>query len=254
MNELQVIFSFISLSIFCGIFYMLSAKERSYEKNSLKIILIGGIGWFVAFFLRIFPLAVLQVFSLMLLGANISDPNSVIKMAQHPLVLIWGPILAALFEEGIRYYIIRRYTLVKSFIFRSLVIFGLGWGIGEISIIYVPNMIAALFFQQEILWILLIAGIFERMVAVSFHVLMAILVYFAISEQWPKKWSLYLAMCFHFLLNTLIIVWKIFLNNIDMAAYVWSLEISLAILTAIFYIFITKYWKAHYYDKIENLS
>ncbi len=252
MNELQIIFSFISLAIFCSIFYILSAKERSYETNSFKILLIGGVGWFVAFFLRIFPLTLLQVFSLMLLGVNISDSDSVIKMAQHPLVLIWGPILAALFEEGIRYYVIRRYTLVRSFIFRSLIIFGLGWGISEILIIYVPNMIAALFFQQDILWIFLIAGIFERMVAVSFHVLMAILVYFAIYEQWSKKWSLYLAMCFHFLLDALIIVWKIFLNNIDMAAYVWSLEISLAILTAIFYIFITKYWKIRYNNKIGN--
>ena len=146
MNELQVLFScgLLILLIFISFLYMIKSADNKTEL--FIIFIIGAAGWTLALFARLVPLQVLQ------------------SITSYPIVLIWGPLLAALFEESAR--------LICMFISRNIredrnrtpFMLGLGWTSAEIFLLYILNIIILLF-QPEVAWALMLTGLVERIIA-----------------------------------------------------------------------------------------
>ncbi|MFX1255119.1 MAG: DUF2614 family zinc ribbon-containing protein [Promethearchaeota archaeon] len=243
MNELQVYFSIGLLVLLILISFLYMIKSADNKTEFFIIFIIGAAGWTAALFARIVPLLVLQSISLILLGADLTDPLSTAQYATNPIVLIWGSILAALFEEPAR--------LICMFISRNIredrnrtpFMLGLGWTSAEIALLYFSNIIFLLFITEEIPWALMLTGLVERIIASVLHITLSYIIFYALFEMpFLKKFGLWLAMLFHFVINTIAVVWMVLFQNIDYLLYVWSLEAVLAITAFAMALFAWKYW------------
>ncbi|MFX0061841.1 MAG: hypothetical protein ACFFC7_06605 [Candidatus Hermodarchaeota archaeon] len=243
MNELQVLFScgLLILLILISFFYVIKSAEDKIE--FFIIFIIGAAGWTLALLARLVPLQVLQAISLILLGADLTSSVSILEYASNPIVLIWGPILAALFEESAR--------LICMFISRNIredrnrtpFMLGLGWTSAEIVLLYILNILFLLFQTEEVVWALMLAGIAERIIASALHITLSYIIFYALFEApFLKKFSLWLAMVFHFVVNAFIVVWIVLFQNIDYLLYAWSLEAVFAITVFVMALFTWKYW------------
>ncbi len=226
----------ITLSLLVGITVFWLFTVRNSDKRMFgKIFTLGALGWTGAFLLRLVPLSIMQVVALLYLGADFSDPHSVARLAGHPLVTIWGPILAALFEEGTRYFIVLKHDPIEHDTRLGPLTLGLGWSTAEIMIIYGLTILGLTLnpqLQQFSDWSLVLAGGFERLSATTLHVALSFLVFQAKQEQFPQTISLWLAMFFHFTINALIIAWQLVAGPIlgeDQLASIWPLEFAIAI-------------------------
>ncbi len=222
---------------------------RNHERRILfKILVLGALGWTVAFLLRLVPLGILQSMALLILGADFSDSESIASLSYHPLVIIWGPILATLFEEGVRYFIILKHEPVERNPSLGPLSLGLGWSSAEILLIYGASAVAVAFtpgLQEPSEWVLVFLGGFERISATIIHVALSYLVLQAKSEQFPRTVSLWLAMVFHLVINGLAITWLqlagVLIGN-DALLLSLSLEIGIFIVALAVLSFVHYYW------------
>ncbi|MFX1532932.1 MAG: YhfC family glutamic-type intramembrane protease [Promethearchaeota archaeon] len=242
MNELQVFFSIGLLILLILISFLYMIKSADNKTEFFIIFIIGAAGWTVALFARLVPLQLLQSISLILLGADLTSSVSIAQYASNPIVLIWGPLLAALFEESAR--------LICMFISRNIredrnrtpFMLGLGWTSAEIVLLYIFNIIALLF-QPEVAWALMLTGLVERIIASALHITLSYIIFYALFETpFLKKFSLWLAMVFHFVVNAFIVVWIVLFQNIDYLLWAWSLEAVFAITVFAMALFTWKYW------------
>jgi len=140
--------------------------------------LLGGGGWFIALLLR-----------LPLLGL-ISRMNIIVR-------LVLSAFLAGIFEEGVRY-VIMKFRMGSNTLFTRCLTFGLGWGLFEALVIYcfnVPLIIALGSYTV----IGLMAGAIERNIAILIHVTMTLLI--ALSIALAKLRYFVLAVTLHALID-----------------------------------------------------
>ena len=243
MNEFQVFFSIgiVLLTILISFIYMI--QNVSLKSKFIVMYLLGALGWTGAYFLRLFPLSLFQVFSLAALGADFTSQEGILEFAYHPLVNIWGPIFAAIFEETIRYICVSKHTPVRSDRIRGPFFVGLGWATGEIIMVYALPLIGTIASTTAIGLENYIPGILERIIASVLHIGLTFIVLYAIWESRPKV-SLLVAMLWHFLFNIFVVVFMaIFKEDIfSNLVIIWTLEIVLCLTSIALIIFVWKYW------------
>ncbi len=243
MNEFQVFFSLSVLFLIILITFIYMIRNVSMKRIFLVMFLLGALGWTGAYFLRLFPLSLFQVFSLVTLGADFTSQEGILKFAYHPLVNIWGPIFAAIFEETIRYICVSRYIPVRSDRIKGPFFIGLGWTTGEIIMVYALPLMGTLASTTTIGLEQYIPGILERIIASILHIGLTFVVLYAIWETRPKI-SLLIAMLWHFLFNILAVIFMaVFKEELfSNLAIIWILELLLGLASITLIIFVWKYW------------
>jgi uncharacterized membrane protein YhfC len=167
--------------------------------------LLGGIAWLLAFLIRI-PLL-----------------NLIPDIGIVGLILI-ASLLAALFEEIIRYFLLKYFKNARE----NPIITGLGWGVTEAVIIYALNIAMLLLMNQAISFSDVVPGAVERLIITGFHTGLTLIVYKSLKDY---KY-LILSIFFHFFLNIVAtITYSVFNFN------VWIIELIILTITLItFYI------------------
>lgn len=213
--------------------------KSSNRTGALKILIIGGAGWLIAFILRIPVLTIFQILSLLVLGMDLNlllDPHALEIIAQysmHPLVQLWGPLFAGIFEEFGRFLIFKKNKTIRENRKFFPFIFGFGWSLAEILVILMPTIVIT---QPG--FILLIPAIVERLSATIIHISLSYLVFYAIFEKGKKKYSLYLGITFHFFVNIVAVFYVLGYINVILTEVLIFL---IAVMIAIFVFF----WVSH---------
>ncbi|MBC7113782.1 MAG: YhfC family intramembrane metalloprotease [Candidatus Methanomethyliales bacterium] len=178
-------------------------------RNTPKLLLFGGMGWVLALILRIIPLNLFQ-------------------LLVHDLVVVIGysAVLAGLFEEGMRYWLVKRTKTLKL---KAGLTFGLGWGIAEALVIYFPSVLLSPTISSLGLLDLL-PGVFERYIAVLAHIALTFIIMGAISS----REYLVVAVVAHAVLD-----WVAGLAYYVMKLPVWQVEGLVAVYTLLLAIYAT---------------
>ncbi len=129
---------------------------------------IGAMGWLVALLLRWVPLQ-LPLYADSFLGGSV-------------IYFAYAAILAGIFEEGIRYILIRKVKLLRTV--RRTICMGIGWGLLEAVLLYVVNLVAAAYLLgYEAGFLDLLPGAVERNIAIVFHTALALIVFKALESK-----------------------------------------------------------------------
>jgi uncharacterized membrane protein YhfC len=127
---------------------------------------IGAIGWTVALYARLPILNVIQT----IISSSI-------------IVFAIASLFAGIFEEGIRYVLVRKIKYLR-FDWRHVLSFGLGWGFFEAVLMYAVNMLATIYvLGYEIPFLDMLPGAVERNFAVMLHVGLTFIVYKAVISR-----------------------------------------------------------------------
>lgn len=161
------------------------------RKYCIISFLIGGLGWFTALILR----QQILLIPLSMYGIGVSQILSYIILAS---------VLAGVFEEGIRYLLMKYFNSIRID-WRSILSMGLGWGFTEALMIYGLSIGAFIFlFNQPLSFLDLLPGALERNSTVLFHVALGFIVY----KAFKNRRYLLLAVGIHFLLDfTAVLLW-----------------------------------------------
>ncbi len=200
MNELQLILG-LTIVFLPFVFILRFLYHRDIKRKWL-ILIMGAMFWFFALLARLIPLGLVQVFELIRAGFDITKVPTQSELDamnmflnNDPVYLASAPILAGIFEETFRYIL---FKLMPSSRERSLSAFtvGVGWTLGEIFVLYVLSMIPILFISTEISYLNVVLGGIERWSASIIHISLTFLVFWSLSEKFPKV-SLLLAITLH---------------------------------------------------------
>lgn len=127
---------------------------------------LGAVGWTVALYAR---LPILNVIS------SIIDSSI--------LIFAIASLFAGVFEEGIRYGLMRKIRYLRID-WRHVLSFSLGWGFGEAVLIYAINMLAAVYtLGYDLSFSDMLAGAVERDFAVILHVGLTFIIYKAVTSR-----------------------------------------------------------------------
>ena len=132
-------------------FIVLAISSKSDFQKWLIALIAGG-GWFVALIARL---------PFLTLTAKLFQGNYV-------FIALSSSILAGVFEEPVRFALLKYVSKEIKLGLRELISFGLGWGLVEALIIYVFQ---AIFLQYGlgVEWFKLLSGAIERNIATLFH-------------------------------------------------------------------------------------
>lgn len=239
------IFPFLLFNLaFLG-FYIYLIKYYNQSKYPIIILVkffwIGAFGWIIAL-LRTVILQIIQVSIYISSGVDFNVITET-ELANLPInftykMLIWGPILSAIFMESIRFLFILKSAIKRDRKFLPLV-FGLGWSFGETFVLSLPNI-------QSEFHIVIIISVYERLIYTVFHVAMSYLVYYAIYEnKLSNKLSLWLAMLANFTVNFFIVLTIIELRDTDLwnsDNYLLVLVGGLTVVISVFVLFVKYVW------------
>jgi len=168
----------IILALGPGLVALIAISRRS---SSLWInALLGGAGWFVALLARL-PLLILA------------------RGLEIYVRTFYASLMAGLFEETARYFVVRSRThTVKNL--RSSASIGLGWGLTEALMIYALQVpFAAAMTGYD--WTVFVPGAVERNIATAFHLAMTLMISLTVIGR-PLALLLPTTILLHFLLNT----------------------------------------------------
>jgi hypothetical protein len=178
-------------------------SKLDYKKYLTFI--IGMLGWLVAFALR-FPLI-----------------NQISNINNLWVIILLPSLLSGLFEEILRFLLIRFMKFVK----KNFFLFAMGWSFAEIIIIYCTYIIYFLTLNQQVSFISTLPGLLERFSATIIHLALTIILIKSIKN----KKLLGLAIGLHILVN--LFGSLLLILNLN----VWIIEIILIILAIwIYYI------------------
>ncbi len=176
---------------------------KYYNKSKYSSIILVKYFWIGAFgsIIALLYTIVLQIVKTVIYIGDGVDFNIITEeeLSLLPInftykLLIWGPILSAIFMEPIRFLFILKSDMKKDRKFMPL-LFGLGWSFGEIVVLSLSNI-------ESDFSIAIIFSVYERLIYTVFHVAMSYLVYYAIYEnKITNKLSLWIAMLANFILN-----------------------------------------------------
>lgn len=182
-------------------------------ENSLWVVFgLGVFGWFLTFFLRI-PL--LQA------PTKIYGPMFALTIWS----LAYTSILAGLVEEGVRYIFMKKIWFIRQS-FRHLTSFGLGWGFGEASIIYMGTIIFLWATGRHFTLLDVLPGAVERNLAIAIHVALTFILVKAIVSLRFLWFAMGIHTCIDFLVLTIYQIYRL---------SVWEIEIIVALITIILF-------------------
>jgi uncharacterized membrane protein YhfC len=169
----------------------------------------GWAGWLIALVLRLIPVQIPQVLFLHQIQTDVTAAL---------LFGFYASALAGLFEEGIRYFFLRRPALRASG--KTILSFGLGWGLGEAIILFVPALaLLPLVPGPAPSTLAILPGALERNLAIIAHVALTFIVLHAVAG---RRGLLVLAIGLHFALNAAA------LSILILTADVWLTELAIA--------------------------
>ncbi|MCY3412733.1 MAG: YhfC family intramembrane metalloprotease [Candidatus Heimdallarchaeota archaeon] len=234
----MIIIAFAALIVFQ---YVITSGER---RLYLKAFSLGAAGWLIAYLIRLIPLQLIQIYFLQYYGADINDAESIALYVYKPLVIIWGPLFAGLFEGGFRYIFFANSRSCRMNRMKSPIIFGLGWGVGEAMFLLITGLINVLLVNPTLNIPLLNAVITltERTSAIMLHISASVIIFYALYEKWPKV-SLLLGMLLHMLFDYVIVVWIFVFADDDPLLWTLTLELALFITALIILVFTFKYYR-----------
>lgn len=158
-----------------------------------KAFVFGWAGWLLALVIRLVPVQVPQV---LLLDRLQSDLTLAL------LLIVYASAMAGLFEEGVRYWFLRRWEGLRASR-HALLAFALGWGVGEALVLYVPAVATLPLVQATPPALLdVLPGALERNLAILAHLSFTFVVLAALGRG---KGLLALAMALHFALDFVIV-------------------------------------------------
>ncbi|MDD4352977.1 MAG: hypothetical protein PHN56_00825 [Candidatus Nanoarchaeia archaeon] len=161
--------------------------------------LIGGLGWLVAFLLRL-PLI------------------TQISLTQNIWLIILGSsLMSGLFEETIRFLSLKYIQFSK----KNFFLFAMGWSFFEIIVIYCVNILYYLMLNQQITFINAMPGLIERFSATVLHLALTVIVLKSLNN----KKLLALAMVLHIIVN----IFGVILLNYNFN--IWVIEIVLLLIS-----------------------
>ena len=164
--------------------------------------LLGGAGWFVALLAR-------SPFLMLAQGLEVYARA------------LYASLMASLFEETARYFVVRSRSRVANSL-RSSASIGLGWGLTEALMIYalqVPLATAMTGYD----WVVFVPGAVERNIAIAFHLAMTLLISLTAIGR-PLALLLSMTISLHFLLNATATFIAIQLGD------PWIIEVLLALI------------------------
>ena len=214
------------ISIAVGPFLIYAIKKMKSDTKLWTVFLFGWGGWMLAFFMRIF---LVQIPGAVLSG-QISS-NTMIAFAY----ILYASGLAGFFEEGIRYiFLSTREEFTKKL---KPLYFGLGWGLGEVFIIYVPSIMFLHLSPVIPGFPDIMAGAFERNFAILAHIAFTFIIAKQVTSNAKNKKYLVYAILAHTLLNVIAVSSLLFTGN------VWFTEFITAAVV-IFYVYMARrVWK-----------
>ncbi len=131
-----------------------------FKKKYWTAFMIGCAGWFIALFLRqqIFPF--------------------IYQIPYYIIILFLSSLLAGVFEEVIRYLLLKHIKSAK----KNPLMFGLGWGLFEALLIYAFTIGSYILLNQPVLLSVSLLGAFERNIAILLHVALSFIVFKALKN------------------------------------------------------------------------
>jgi len=182
------------------LFYYAKSDWRKY-----LAFIIGGLGWIVAFFLRL-PII-----------------NWVSMLENVWIIMILPSILAGLFEEFFRFLSVK----FIGFMRKNYFLMAMGWSFAEVLVIYCLNIFYFLLINQPVGFISALPGLIERLGATILHLALTVIVV----KSLKNKRLLLLAILMHSIINISALV-LLFLNF-----NVWIIEAGLIIVSVWTYYF-----------------
>ena len=212
----------ISIAIGPGIIATLFLYKRN--RNVLVPFLFGWGGWFIALLARLVPLQVPALF----LAEQLASSTTVML-----IYVAYASILAGIFEEGFRYLFLDQRKEIRKKT-SSLLSFGLGWGVGEAILLYVPAVLALPFFAETAPSFLeILPGALERNIAITFHLSATLIIFRALSSKGiARKKYLLLAVLAHSILNIVSVYSLVLTRNVWLSESLALLSTSLVALAA----------------------
>jgi uncharacterized membrane protein YhfC len=137
---------------------------------------VGAAGWTAALLLRA---PILQILG----GAFFR--NWIVSFGAVATYISIGisSLLAGLFEEGIRYGLVKKIQLFRRDS-KHILSMGLGWGFGEALLIYAVNIVFAVYLKGQTIPISsLMLGALERNVAIALHVGLTFVIWTAVNDS-----------------------------------------------------------------------
>ncbi|MCD6301169.1 MAG: YhfC family intramembrane metalloprotease [Staphylothermus sp.] len=166
--------------------------------------ILGMAGWYIALILRT-PILI------------------IINYLDATTRMFLSAVLAGLFEEPTRYFIIK-YVIRGNKDPKAPISLGLGWGFSEALLVYVINvLIASVMYEYR--WIDFLPGALERNTACLFHAAMAMLLGYSILKDKKNLPYIALAIILHGSINIIPFVIIHYIND------VWIMETLLFIIT-----------------------
>lgn len=221
MDYLTVILILIFVALIPWLIYFVYYSKL--EGDLVKIFVIGGVGWVIAFFAR---LPILSVSSFYI------EPIYYAVLAS---------ILAGVFEEACRFIFIKKYAYENA-TNGKICGFGVGWGLFEVVMIHTLSMTALLMVimmgieipdveipPPDTLLIQGLAGSYERLIVVPLHIGLTLLVFKAMEN----KTYLFFAIFYHALVNLSAV-----LSYTLLSFNMWLVEALITILVIILYVLI----------------
>ncbi len=239
MFGLILIILLIIIPVFLFVWLMKSGKENL--KVAIKVFVLGMLGWLVALFLRLPIIQGIQVTILLRLGVDLTDTNAVQAYAQYLPLIIWGPILAGIFEGGFRYVFVKIPREVRTERRYLPGLFGLGWTFCEILILVIVPIASSEYLFTLPLFNALLSFI-ERISASLLHIALSYVAFYGIFEESGKKYSVYLAILLHMFFDGLIILWSSAFNSLNPELYYISLESTLFVGGIAVFLWTFKLW------------
>ncbi|MBU0952835.1 MAG: YhfC family intramembrane metalloprotease [Nanoarchaeota archaeon] len=204
--------AFVGCVIAIGPFLALSFWVNRGNRGLWKAFFFGWGGWLAALLVRLIPVQLPVILA----------PGILESMVFLIIYGAYASAMAGLFEEGFRYTIMKRKISADQ---KTLLTFGLGWGVGEALLLYVPNILAlplVLEIAPSLLDIL--PGAIERNLAIVLHLALTMIVFSSFSKGRKYLW---LAMFLHFLVNMAAV------SAVTVTQNIWLTELLVAVLVAL---------------------
>jgi len=195
--------------------FALSAYLARRKKSMWLVFLIGAVGWIVA----LVRVPILQGLADAFLRSWIRSAGA---LAAPYIATAVDSLFAGLFEEGIRYGLVKKIQRTRADLGHVLS-FGLGWGFGEAALIYALPIVSAVYLQgASIPFSSLLLGALERNITMVIHVGLTFVIFRAVTDV---KF-LFVAIGTHFAVNFVGVSLFLLTGNV-WATYLVALVVAL---------------------------
>lgn len=188
------------------------------KNHNLKIFILGMVCFLITQMLTRLPI-LKYIYS--------TFKYSIFESENKILTYILIALSAGVFEEGGRY-ILRRYFVKSNYTLSEPVIFGLGHGVMEVIMVVGIILYSSTDITVDIVWI----NIFERILAIIFHVCMTVIIWRGFILNREIKFLL-VAIFMHFIFDYLIFIAPVLNLNFIGLFIIWMV-IDLGLLAYVF--------------------